>query len=900
MIRHLLVRLRSLFRRDRLEQELDTELQYHLDMLTEQHEREGMTRREARRAALRLFGSVEGVKDDVRDAWLSRVVETIAQDVSYAVRSLRRNPGFTFTVLLTMALGIGANSAIFSVVNAVLLRPLPYPDGDHLVVLRQAQPKASVANMGFSYKDIVDYRAARTLSDVVEYHDMWFILLGRAEPERVETRVVSANFFDVLGVTPLYGRTFTAADDKPGAPAVLVLSHGYWKYSFGGDPNVVGKVFRMNDRPHTVIGVLPPVPTVRSGQTGRLQAAPDVDVYMPTSACPFRSAPHMMDGRSMRMMNALARVRPEFTHGQSQADLDVVAARLARTYPNDYPSDDFKTVATPLRDELTRSFTTTLYVLLGTAGFVLLIVCASIANLLLARTVRRERELSVRSALGADRSRLLRQLLTESLLLAVCGGLLGLAFAAGTMRLLVLFAERFTPRAAEIAIDRSVLLFTLGLSVFTGLVFGSIPAWSGRFEVVAALQSGGRATPARQTLRNALIVAQVAVSFMLLIAAGLTLRSALNLQQVDPGVRTDHVLTMRVDLNYSKYPGSLDATTRLGKISGFWQRFEQRLRGLPGVIDVAGSGTFPLNEQGPFTGGFQIEGRRLPAGTAPLRTDIMLATPDYFRTVNQPILAGRAFTTADRGQTSQVVIINHAMARHYWPNEDPVGKRIADANDGRNGQPIEWSRIVGVAADTRQRLDLAPRDEVYIPLYETAQLTTTWLVHSTLDPDTMARAVRQAMYALDPEQPVDRFRTLTEIRATSLEAPRLTATLIGIFALLALVITAAGIAGVIAFSVNQRTQEFGIRMALGAHRARVVNMVLRQALTLVGIGLVLGTAAAAFVTQLLATLLFEVEPTDGATFITTALVLALVAMLACLAPARRAASVDPIVALRAL
>jgi predicted permease len=889
MRRHLSVRLKSLFRRDRLERELDVELEYHLDMLIEQNLKAGMSAPEARRAALRVFGPVAGIKDDVRDTWLSRFVETAAQDIRYGLRNLARNPGFALIVLLTMALGIGANSAIFSVVNGVLLRPLPFKNGDRIVVLRQGQGDTVANNMGFSPKDIADYRQARSFSDVVEFHNMFFTLLGRAEPERVSTGVVSANFFDVLGVSPIYGRGFVEADDAHGAPAVLVLSHKYWQRSFGGDPKIVGQVFRMNDRPHTVVGVLPAVP----------QYPLDVDVYMPTSACPFRSNQRNIDNRQFRLMQtAFALVEPEVTFSKSQADLDIRAAQLAKDYPGDYPDKNFHATETPLKEDLTRNFKLTLFILLGTAGFVLLIVCASIANLLLARMVRREREFSVRAALGATRQRLLRQLLTESLLLAIAGGLLGLVVAAATRSLLITYAERYTSRAIEISLDQNVLLFTLVVSVLTGLVFGSVPAWSSRFDVAPALRDGGRSTHLNRGLRSALIVGQVAASFMLLIASGLTLRSLINLQSIDPGFKTENLVTFRADMSFNKFPLGMDRQVRQQKISDYWFEFETRLRAIPGVTEVAGGATFPLNERGPFSGGLQREAKPLPPGVQPPQVDFRIATPDYFKTLAQPLISGRTFTSADTLAAPGVVIVNESAARHFWPNENPIGTRISGGTNAAN-EPI-WLTVVGVVADIRQQLDQAPRDEVYGPLRQNGQFNTTWVIHSTRPIEDIGREVKTMARAHDPELPVATFRTLAEVRSSSIERPRVTTSLIGIFALLALVITAAGIAGVIAFSVNQRTQEFGIRMALGAPRVGVLGMVLREGLTLVAIGLVIGMAGALALTQLLQTLLFEVQPTDSLTFLGVSTVLLMVAVFACLLPAKRAASVDPMVALRAL
>jgi predicted permease len=877
-MRRLKTRLVSLLRRRRLESDLERELAFHLDMLTEQNIRAGMSPIEARAAALRNFGMVENVKDAVRDTWLSRVAETLAQDVRYGLRNIARNRGFAFVVVMTMALGIGANTAIFSVVNGVLLRPLPYRNGERIVVLRQQRPLAGVDDMRFSPTEMTDYRRQTTALDaVVEFHSMWFILLGRSEPERVSTGVVSTNFFEMFGVKPMYGRDFRAADEEHGAPAVLMLSHKYWQRSFGGDPSVVGRVFQMNDRPHEVIGVLPPIP----------QYPEEVDVFMPTSACPFRSSPQMLKDRDGRMMSAFGRVRQNVTLEKARADLDIVAARLQKDYPRSYPATQgYRTTATPLQEELTRSFKTTLLVLLGTAGFVLLIVCASIANLTLARMVRREREMAVRFALGASRVRLLRQLLTESTLLAVIGGALGLVFAAWGADLLAGYAERFTTRAAEISIDRTVLFYTLIVSVATGLIFGSVPAFAGQLGSTPPLHAGSRTTQTPHGMRSGLIVVQVAVSFMLLIGAGLTIRTLINLQRVDPGFRTDNILTSRIDLNFSKYRSGLNDRIP------FWERLEERLRAIPGVISVGGAGTFPLNDQGPFPQNIVLEGVQYPIDAPRPRVDLRVVTPHYFETLGQRLVSGRFFVHSDRGRDTRVVIVGKSMAQHYWPGEDPVGRRIS-GDDGKT-----WATVVGVVADTRQQLNRLPGDELYVPMFQAGQISSNWLIRTTGDPVNLARQVREAVYSIDPEQPVDQFRTLAEVRASTLDSPRLTATLLGLFALLALVITATGIAGVIAFSVNQRTQEFGVRMALGAPRGSVLGMVLRQGLRLVLAGLAIGMAGAIVLTRVMTTLLFGVEPTDALTFLAVTMVLVAVAAAACLVPARRAASVDPMVALR--
>ena len=900
-IRSFRARFGSLFGRNQQELELDAELAYHIDMLTEQNVRKGMSRDAARREALRVFGSIETVKDDVRDTWLSRFLEIGVQDVRYGIRSLRRNPGFALVIIVTMALGIGANTAIFSVVNGVLLRPLPYTDGDKLVELHQgvgSDPTDPTFDLLFSPKDIADYRLSPSLSDVVEYHQMLFTLLGRGEPLRVQTAVVSANYFDVLGVRPLYGRTFLADDDKPGAPAVLVLTHRYWVQNFDEDPSVVGKVFRMNDKPHTVVGILPEVPLYVPGdQTGRA-----VDVYMPSSACPFRSSKAVIESRGPRgrMLNAFARVRPEATLAKSAADVGIRATTLAKDYPNDYPQKDFRALELPLKEEMTANFKPTLWILLGTAAFVLLIVCASIANLLLARLVRRERELSVRAALGASRGRVLRQLLTESLLLALAGGVVGLAMSSFALKLLVNFAERFTPRAHEISIDPTVLAFTFGLSVLTGLVFGSIPGLSRRIDVAQALRDGGRTSQSSQGLRSVLIVAQIGASFMLLIAAGLLLRSLMKVQNLNPGFRTEHVLTFRADMAFNKFPQSPELAA---KVAAYWTDFEERIAALPGVTSVGGGSTFPLNEQNPFNGTIEREAHPLPPGVQPPKVSARVVTPDYFRTLGQPLIAGRMFKRSDTTTAPTVVIVSESAARQAWGTENPVGTRIKFGNTG-------LATVVGIVADIRQQLDRATAPEIYVPIQQLPRFGTAWLVQTELPPERAERAIKSVAQSLDSTLPVTNFRTLAEVRAVGLAPRRVIVALIGLFGLLALVITATGIAGVIAFSVNQRTHEFGIRMALGAQRSGVLGLVVRDGLRLVTIGLAIGLGGALVLTRLLGQLLVatqasngpllvDVPPTDGLTYIGVAVVLVLVAVAACLMPARRGASVDPMIALRA-
>jgi putative ABC transport system permease protein len=803
------------------------------------------------------------------------------QDAGFALRMMRKSPGFTLAAVLTLGLGIGANSAIFSVVNAVLLKPLPYEHGDRLVTLQQQAPRAGMLNQPFSVAEINDYRSqSRSLDGLVEYHNMNFILLGRSEPERVETGVVSWNYFDVFGVKPLFGRAFRPEDEQPGAPAVLMLSYEYWIRSFGGDPTVVNKTFTMNDKLHKVVGILPPVP----------QYPDENDVYMPTTACPFRSRPAFIANRQSRMMQAFGRMKPGVSVSQARADLNGVAANLQKAYPKDYPPEiDYSVATSSLEEELTHNARPTMLVLLGAAGFVLLIACANVANLNLSRMVRRERELAVRAALGAGRVRMFRQLLTESSLLALIGGGLGLLFSWGALNLLVSFAARFTPRAREIHLDAAVLLFTFVVAVLTSLLSGTAPALAARETVVDSLKEGGAQSTigrGRQRMRSLLIVAQVAVSFLLLIGAGLMLRSFAKLQHVDPGFQAENVLTMQIGLDFTKYNTN-------DKQRAFFETFLDKIEAQSGVKSAAASMMIPLNGNMRMTGDFEIEGQTPVPGQVHPVSDFRVVTEGYFETLHIPLLEGRAFTRADRPGAPDVAIVNRSAARQYWGTQDPIGKRFS-ADGGKS-----WIQIVGVAGDVRQYgLDKAPVDEIYVPLAQSPFLDAVLTIKTAAEPMSIARGIIELLYAVDPNQPAARVRSLEQIRAESVEAPRLTTNLLGLFALLALAIAATGIGGVMALAVGQRRHEIGVRMAVGARPGEILRMILGQGMALALAGVALGLFGALWLTRLLQQLLFEVAPSDPLTYIGVAAVLGLAALVACYVPARRAARVDPIIALR--
>ena len=805
------------------------------------------------------------------------------QDADFALRMMRKNPGFTLAAILTLALGIGANSAIFSVVNAVLLRPLPYEHGDRLVTIQQQAPKLGLLDQPFSVPETVDYRTQnRSLDALVEYHQMNFILLGRSEPERVDTGVVSWNYFDVFGMKPLAGRAFRQEDEQPGAPAVLLLSYEYWIRSFGGDPTVVGQSFTMNDKIHTVVGVLPPIP----------QYPNENDVYMPTTACPFRSSQRVIGSRTARMLSVFGRMKSGVTVGQAQADLSGIAGNLQKTYPDVYPARlDYSVATKALRDQLTRNARPTMLMLLGAAGFVLLIACANVANLNLARLVKRERELAVRTALGAGRVRLFRQLLTESLIFALLGGGFGLLLSWGTLNLLISFAARFTARAREIQMDSSVLLFTLLVAVLTSILSGTAPAVAAREAVVANLKEGGgqsTTSRGRRRLRGLLIVSQVAFSFFLLIGAGLMLRSFWKLQHVDPGFQPENVLTMRIGLNFTKYDTN-------DKQRAFFDTLLSKVEAQSGVKSAAATMTVPLGDARSMrmAGDLMIEGQAVSPGQSMPVGEFRFVSPSYFETLHIPLLAGRLFSKADRPTTPDVAVLSQSAARHLWRGEDPIGKRLS-ADNGQN-----WVQVIGVVGDVKELgLDKEPADAVYVSITQNALGDGSLIVKTAGEPLGIAKRVIELIHEIDANQPAARIRSLEQVRAESVAAPRLTTNLLAIFALLALTIAATGIGGVMALVVNQRKHEIGVRMAVGARPNSILRMVLGQGLALAIAGIALGLAGALSLTRVLQGLLFDIRPTDPLTFLGVALVLALAALVACYFPARRAARVDPIVALR--
>jgi predicted permease len=858
-------------------------MEEHLALEWDENIARGMSPGEARRQAFLKFGSPQRVREDLWKMNSIALIEAVVRDVRFACRTLLRSPGYTLMAVLTLGLGIGANTAIFTVINGVLLRPLPYANPSQIVHLEQSASRIGPDSIGFSVQEAMDYREqSRMFSDLAEYHSMTFTLLGGKTPERVTTGVVSANYFNVLGVKPVLGRLIVPSDETRSAAPVLVLSYAYWMKNFGGDPKILGRLFTMNDRVHTVIGVLPPLPEY-----------PDAnDVYMPTTSCPFRSDPQMIANRDARMLTLLARLKPGATAAQAQSDLATIGHRLALAYPKSYPSaSGIAARVIPVEDELTHAARPTFLMLLGAAGLVLLLACANLANLALSRQLRRSREMAIRMATGATAWRIFRQLLTESIMVALAGGAVGLGIAAIGLKLLIAYAARITPLSGAIRLDGWVLLFGLGISLLTGVVFGAFPGFvASRSRLGILTGAGGRAAGSESgtRARYVLVAIQVTFSFVLLMSAGLMLRSLYNLLSVDPGFKTANVLSMRISLDWIKYA---DQTTQ----NGFFGQVLDRTEHLPGIESVAVSSMVPLNSSnGGVNGGVTVEGNPLHPGEPMPRVDYELASPDYFRVLGVPILAGRTFTETDSRESPRVAIVNARMATHYWPKESPIGHRIS--ND--NGKT--WATIVGVVSDVHQYgLDKGFDDGVYFPQAQAIFMEDAHLLVRTRgNPDSIAKQVVAVIHDTDPQQPVTDIRTVDQLRSAQLGTPRVTAMLLGLFAVVALFITVVGVSGTLALAVAHRTKEIGIRIALGATKDQILRNVLFRGMSPVIAGITVGALAAMVSSKLLANMLFGIKPDDLSTPVAIAVLLGLVALIGCAIPARRAVRVDPMKALR--
>jgi len=807
----------------------------------------------------------------------------VLNDIRLALRTLPRMPGFSLAFILTLGLGIGANTAIFSVINGVLLRPLPYPDADRIMHLRQPQVSAGVEDTSFSFVEVADYRAqSKTIDQFIEFGDWTFNVLGRGEPHRATGGLVTPNFFQLLGARPHLGRMLQPSDEGRTAQPVAVLTYGYWQRVFGSDPTVVGQILDLTVKKALIVGVLEP--------GSHYATARKQDFYVNYAANDHYVGASMQDERRHRMTDVYARLAPGATIGAAQAELRQIAARLHDSFSDAYPkSRGFDTIVTPWKDELTARAKPTLIILLVTTVFVLVIACANVANLTLTRLVQREREMAIRAALGARGTLLRRQLLAENLVLSIVGGVLGLGLAVAGLDLLTKYAGRFTNRTGEIALDGWVLTFTLVVSIVLALVFAWAPRLGFLNDPVRAMASGGgRSTGGigRRRAQRALVVSQLAASFTLLIGAGLLTRSLFQLYAVDPGFDLANVLSLQAP-DFSGF----NRERRLQ----FSRDVLDRVRGEATVQSAAMASAAPLAGSFPQQQEFQVEGADLEAVATAPRTVTRVISTGYFETVGTRLKAGRGFQPSDSATAPPVVILSEAMARYYFKEQTAIGRRISWKLFNGNWSPK--AEIVGIAADSRaDGIEQTPLHTMYQPDAQTTAQST--LLVRTAATDRIAPRVVETIRSLDPNRPIDHIQTLEEIRDETIAPQRLNATLIGLFALLALAIATVGVAGVLAFSVSQRTNELGIRLALGAERQTILRMILGEGAAMAAIGLVIGGLAAIPLSRLLSGLLFGVEPVDLPTIAVSAVLLVLVALVAAWIPARTATAVDPMTALR--
>ena len=882
LLRVVSARMHGLLRREAVLGDIDEEMRLHIEMMTEANIERGMPPAEARRAALRSFGNLDRLRDVAYGVRGGGFLETLMQDVWYGARVLAKNKGFTAVAVLTLALGVGANTAIYSVVNELLLRPLPYADADRIVLLweisSEGRHQNSVSTANFrSWQE-----QSTSFESMAAFTDQRLILTGSGEPEEVPAQLVTPELFRTLGIQPILGRDMTPEDVVPNGARVALVSHGFWKRRLGGDPGVVGKPIQLNAIPVTVIGILPPGFQWHIRQVSGTGKAAEIwaPIQLPTEEPATRG----------RFLSVVARRKPGVSLETAQAEMRTLASRLQADSPY---NKGFSAEAIPVREQLVGPVRRALLVLLGAVGFVLLIACANVANLLLARAAAREKEIALRTALGARRSRIVRQLLTESLLLAALGCALGLVFAWWGLRALVAISPRELFLLQGVHLNLPVLAVTVAGSLATGIVFGLAPALEAtRLSLNDSLKEGGKGSAGQgsrsRRLRGALVVAEVALAIVLLTSAGLLVKSFARLQQVDTGVRTDNVLTMVVRLPARKYRES-------PQIIAFFRQAEERLRALPGVRDAGAVNFLPFYGGLGSATGFTVEGRPTPAGEEP-GTDVRVADAGYFRTMGISLVRGRLFTDVEDTEPRRVVLINEAMARQHFRDEDPIGQRISvDMFD--EPTPTE---IIGIVRDVKyESLGNAAQPTTYMTLPDLIYPFMTFVVWTEGDPAGMAPAARRVVREIDPSQPVADVRTMEQVMAEFVARDRFNTLLLAVFAGLATLLAAVGIFGVMSYSVTLRTREIGLRMALGAQPGEVLRLILQQGflLTLIGIGL--GIVGALALTRLMSGLLFGVGSTDPTTFAAIVLIFTVVALIACYIPARRATRVDPLIALRA-
>ena len=893
--------LQRLFRKDKTEQQLESELLFDLEQRIEDQRRRGMNPDEARRRAQIELGGLESLKEQCRASRRVHLIETFLQDVRYGLRMMRRNPGFSAAAILTLALGIGASTAVFSVVDSILLRPLPYPDAQRIVIpWRVTPPELSMGSpqMGTGYDEIpwgrVDFQImagnVKAIQNLSAFYADSFSLTGRGDPQFLDGLRASAGFFAALGVKPALGRTFTEEEDQPGHEREVVLSHGLWRDQFGASPSVLGRSIDLNGAPYTVIGIMPPgFVFPRAEEMPRSFNFPrETQLWVPLA---LRAGPRQPDETS-DLSAVIGRLRPGSTIAQAQAEMNVYTKRRESMFPSGIANGWFNSRVVSLPWQVAGDTRRPLLLIFGAVSVVLLLACSNVAGLLLARSLARQREFSLRSALGAAQGRMLRQLMTESLLLAALGGFLGLLAASAFIRLARIFGPTGIPRLQEADIDPWVLAFAFAATLLTGLLFGLAPALSARrTALLASLKEGGpRASGgANPRSRRTILVAQVALAVVLVVAAGLLAQTFAHLLKVDPGFNAERVLTFELSLPPTKYPGEK-------AIVAFYQRTLPQLRAVAGVQSAA------LVETAPMGGGTESSSIRVPGRPSTNVNDkpfanYSIVSPGYFSTVQTPLLRGREFLESDTADSTPVVVINRAMAEKFWPGQDPLGKQVGVAS-----LRFPLMLIVGIAADVKHlSLREEPSPEMYVPYtqkpYPSMQ-TMALVVRTRADVGSVTGSVRDAIHSLDADLPLAKLTTLTAIVGSSLAQPRFSMLLLGGFAALAVILAAIGIYGVISYSVSQRTQEIGIRMALGARRRGIFAMVLRQGLGLAGLGIVIGLLVALGATQLMANFLYGVRAFDPLTFVAVALFLLAVTFAACYLPARRAMTVEPTRALR--
>ena len=883
----ILPRLASLWRnlsdKDRVEKNLDDEIRSYLELLVETKIEAGSDPAEARRAALIEVGGVEQVKERVREVRMGHALSTLWQDVRYGLRMLAKYPGFTCVVVLTLALGIGANAALFSVVNGVLLNPLPYPQPEQLVTLHQSKPNFETG--AIPYPNFLDWQKEnRTFSAMAVSRPFGANLLGAGEAEQVNGRRVSANIFSVLGVDPELGRNFMPGEDERGAAPVALISAGLWQRKFGGAPDVLGRSLTLDDRSYTIVGVLPASFNFYGG----------AEVYVPMGQW---GTPALQNRSAGLGLHGIGRLKPGVTLAQAQADLDGVMRRLAEAYPEANRGNGAALI--PLKERMVGDVGPVLWMLLGAVGFVLAVACVNVSNLMLARSTGRTQEFAIRAALGAGRWRLLRQSLTESMLLALAGGGLGMLLAGWGTQAALKILPTDLPRADEIRLDARVLLFTLVVSLLTGLLAGLAPALkTSQGHLSETLKEGGRGTSGgRHRAQSALVALEVSLALVLLIGAGLMIRSLSALWNVDPGFRADNVLTFGLG-----FPPSMRAASDEAKRANL-RDLSDRLSSMPGVRAASFSvGAAPLQDEDDLF--FWLDGQPRPASTSEMEMALVYRVePGYLTAMSIPLKRGRFFTAQDEVRTQPVVVIDEVFARKYFPGADPVGQRI---NLGDDRDPLE---IVGVVGHVKQwGLDSDDRESLQAQLYEPfrqlsgspSEVSVVLRVEDAAQDagPSLVGSIRHVVQSQHNQNVIFQPRMMNEVIADSLGRQRFSMTLLTAFAAVALLLASVGLYGVISYLVGRRTHEIGIRLALGARHADVLRLVLTQGMKMALVGVALGLAASVALTRMIKNLLFGVSATDPATFTVIALLLTLVALLACFIPAWRATKLDPLSALR--